>query len=498
MRKLIILLLFVNIASAQYNLFVRQNFEHKVSNGTNTEIGGVASTISTAALLATKLGISVGAISNFTIVGSDIKCKITGSYAIPANAFSNNSNITYYNDIDGLVSSLGFLCFYKSKNLIYVHFKNTTNIGYQCFDGDGFIMALETVYTPLCNVLGNTTGYNTVFRGCYKTRFYCSTTLSTNNSGLPDGDISSTTSQNIITNYVTNYTSPNAVTNLSVGPIYNTAIQLNFTPPSSTNAISYYECYADGVLKNKITASGQYIIGLTASTSYNFTVIAVDIFYNKSLVSNSVTQSTNTTSAVPITGLVSYYKLESNSNDSQGSNNGTDTSVTYASGKVSNAAVYNGTTSKTIIGNPANLQLNTGSISCWIKTSSAGSSYRSIFGKTDAYNMFLVDGVLIVYNWGSYGGSGAKSTGVNLNDGLWHHLVFVFESGTANNFIYLDGVLILTFSMSVSNQSNNVCIGSSNSSQYLNGLIDEANVYNVKLTQNQIDILYNLGTGTTL
>src|SRR6478736_4152257 len=47
------------------------------------------------------------------------------------------------------------------------------------------------------------------------------------------------------------------------------------------------------------------------------------------------------------TGLVAYYKFDSNSNDfTKNSHNGTDTSVNYATaGKVSNSATFNGTTS---------------------------------------------------------------------------------------------------------------------------------------------------------
>lgn len=47
---------------------------------------------------------------------------------------------------------------------------------------------------------------------------------------------------------------------------------------------------------------------------------------------------------------IAYYKLDANSNDSVGSNNGTDTSVSYASaGIISNAGDYNGTTSRTAL-----------------------------------------------------------------------------------------------------------------------------------------------------
>lgn len=86
---------------------------------------------------------------------------------------------------------------------------------------------------------------------------------------------------------------PNPITDLSAGTIYNTAIKLNFTPPSSTNAIDYYDLYLNGILQSqRITASGQYVIGLTPSTNYDITLKAVDIFHNKSVVSNIVALST--------------------------------------------------------------------------------------------------------------------------------------------------------------------------------------------------------------
>lgn len=197
-------------------------------------------------------------------------------------------------------------------------------------------------------------------------------------------------------------------------------------------------------------------------------------------------------------GLVSYYKLDANSNDSQGSNNGTDTAISYVAGKISNGASFNGTSSKIDVGNPANLQLTSGSISCWIKTSGAGSSYRSIFSKEFAYGLFLIDNVLGGYNWGSFGGTGQFSTGVNLADNLWHHVVLVFESGTALNYIYIDGVLSLTFSMSVDNQTETLKLGQNSSTQFINAIIDEVAIYNTKLTGAKVTELYNSGNGITL
>jgi len=459
----------------------------------NTYIGGVASTISTASDLATKLGISVGNISNFTVVGSDIKCKITGNYTMPDSAFENNSNITFYDDLDGLVTGVGIRAFrandiISTTKLKRVTFKNITTLGNQSFQ----YRSSCDIYIPIC-----LTFINDPLLGTNGSIIYCNSYLATNNGGGIDASIASAISAGAIVRFIANYTAPNAITTLASGTIYNTAIQLNFTPPSSTNTIDYYEVYVDGIFKRKILASGDFVTGLTASTSCNITVYARDIYYNKSLVSNTLTQSTNTTSAIPTTGLISYYKLDANSNDSYGSNNGTGTSMSYVSGKVSNAGSFNGSTSKIVIGNPTNLQISSGSISCWIKTTSPGASYRSFYGKQSAYGLFLLDGILGYYNWGTFGGSGFKSTTIDLRDGIWHHVVFVFDSGTANNKIYIDGILKLTSSMSIGSQSDAFGIGMLYSGQNINALIDESTVYSTKLTESEIQLIYNLGIGTT-
>jgi hypothetical protein len=87
---------------------------------------------------------------------------------------------------------------------------------------------------------------------------------------------------------------PDAVVNLSVGTLYNTAIQLNFTPPSKTyDIVLYYECYASGVFKNNIYESGDYIIGLSRNTNYDLTIVVVYQHGLKSVVSNSVNSNTN-------------------------------------------------------------------------------------------------------------------------------------------------------------------------------------------------------------
>jgi len=126
--------------------------------------------------------------------------------------------------------------------------------------------------------------------GC---KIYINPFLQTSNAGAEEGDIAYARTRGATIRYVTDFTAPNPITNLSIGNVYGTAIQLNFTAPTgSLNTIDFYEVWVNGRYYQDITGSGQYITGLTPSTVYNIEVKPTDIYYNKS-TSNIVTQTTS-------------------------------------------------------------------------------------------------------------------------------------------------------------------------------------------------------------
>lgn len=292
------------------NLVVREIFGGKPSG--RTYIGGVSATISTPALLATKLGISETRIKNFSVVGSDIQCRIIGNYVMPT--WINNTELTYIIDADGLVTNSG--SFKATTKFLYLYFPGIITQTYQAFFQDklnGFKLEMPnctslpnnffgnlgmttnetTLIVPRCTNFGTTKLNNSVFNIWMDGKVYAPISEQTSNSGGVEGDLAYAISNGATVSYVTNYTAPNPITDLSVGTITSTTIQANFTAPTgSTNVIDFYECWVNGVKKNNITASGQTITGLTTGTYYSIVLIAVDIFYNKSINSNVVTATT--------------------------------------------------------------------------------------------------------------------------------------------------------------------------------------------------------------
>jgi hypothetical protein len=99
---------------------------------------------------------------------------------------------------------------------------------------------------------------------------------------------------------------------------------------------------------------------------------------------------------------------------------------------------------------------------------------------------------------------GPSTTGITQNTN-WHMFTYTYDynAGSDEGNFYQDGSLIATFQKDASESSGNAenagRFGSTNeNSQYLNGYICEASLWNVILTQAQITTLFNGGLGTEI
>jgi hypothetical protein len=507
------------------NLVARQVYGNKKGNVWNTSIGGVSATISTASALATKLNISVGTISNFTVVGSDINCRITGNYVIPTLCFQNNTAITNYIDSDGLVSDILTNAFdgttlikevnfkgiisltgdavFRLSNLSNVYLENCTFLGNRTFAS---AYNMKIIYAPRCVTLGSTTGAvlgeEKVFYSTYSgTVIYLADSLRTVNGGNPDNDIIYAISQGATIRYVTNFTKPlTPVINSATG--YKTYVNLSIST-TSTNAIDYYELYSNGVFIRTILPNG-FIDDLANLTSYNFSVIAVDIFYNKSLISSAVSASTTTTSLMPLTGLISYYKLSEASGttavDKVGTNNGTYVLMNLLqSGKVGYGVKGAGNSYVNLNSNTITGGKTAFSVSMWFKIASTGNVnylYGSWNGAQSSLLIRLSGGNLqfFTYTTSQVGGSMiAFSDTTN-----FHHLVCTYDGATMK--MYLDGAVsatnfartgIMNIGTATERIGDAQGVGSPNS-------FDETAIYSRALTQAEVTTIYNGGNALTL
>ncbi len=164
--------------------------------------------------------------------------------------------------------------------------------------------------------------------------------------------------------------------------------------------------------------------------------------------------------------------------------------VTFSSGN-NGYFSFDGSNDFLNVANPSSLQISTGTICVWCKSSSPGGGYRGIVAKQYAYGIFYVDSVLSIYDWAA---AANRSTGVNIADGNWKHIAFSFQSGVTNGSnVYINSSNVLNTTYTISSQSYNLYIGAeANASQHAACNISQVLIYNRVLSSNEILQNYNV------
>lgn len=287
----------------------------------NIFIGGVGSVITGATDIVSRTNLSEDEIINFQNDGTNISFYTEQTF----NAVGGNNIfttlVTYWLDPQSLCTYLGYRVFINNSQPTKI-----TAEGHTTWPTQMFRYASDTEYIRFPNISVAPTGYEqynnagttrlylgqatmfgdpTVAVGSDPWRlwnkstgvFYIDAYEQTSNSGGTNATIAAWIGGSDV-RYVTNLTPPNPVTDLSVSDIDVTGCTLNFTPPSSTNALDFYEVWVDDGTNNpellyhffdEIPDSGSTLTGLTSGVTYTVKVVACDEFWNRSDFSNEVT-----------------------------------------------------------------------------------------------------------------------------------------------------------------------------------------------------------------
>ena len=200
-------------------------------------------------------------------------------------------------------------------------------------------------------------------------------------------------------------------------------------------------------------------------------------------------------------GLVAWWKLNGDTNNSIGSPNGVGTDVTSTvnqAGEPDRAYSFNGGSS--IIDTASNFGLTTknSTISCWIYSpTSTNFGYYVTVGTTSGFGIGIGNTaptnagnkLLVMYN-----GVGTIVTTSVVTVG-WHHVAFVLSPSGAPS-TYLDGVLATaTYSMTPTNPaasdaSTNIGNRADAASNTITGSIDDVRLYSRALSSAEVLTLY--------
>ncbi|NTW31658.1 MAG: LamG domain-containing protein [Bacteroidetes bacterium] len=274
-------------------------------------------------------------------------------------------------------------------------------------------------------------------------------------------------------------------------------------------------CYLKTKLKNKV------IICLSFA-SYLFSKRRVLLVFTYLLISGLpvvkcfAQQELLSTPLYNDANLVSYYRLEGNSNDAKGSNNGSSSNVTFGNsyGKFGQGASLNGTSS--YIDNGTNSSLNISpriSITAWCYFNSTDAN-QVLAGKyntpTGQQYLFIVSpgsNGNIGFYYSPYGNTSVSTpgvSGINIPTGQWLHLAGVLDASTSDVTFYVNGNSVGTAHdvqgfTSIYSGTTSFKIGKrSDGYWFYNGYIDDVAVFNRTLTSTEIYKLYNGFSTVTL
>jgi hypothetical protein len=250
---------------------------------------------------------------------------------------------------------------------------------------------------------------------------------------------------------------------------------------------------------------------LNTGTSYDYTVTATD---NASLSSGatnfSVTIETYAEVISATTGLVSYWKLNegggTSAADSAGSNTGTYVSTPTLgqtgalTGDTTTSVRFNGTSEYVNVPDAGSLDITTAiTIEAWIRSNTLINNSTVLSkGSTSGYRLQR-NGNNNPAQFGTSGLTNGNLNGtVSINDGVWHHIVAVYDG--SNKYIYLDGALDVSVGATGSITTNGTALRIAENAQatgrYWRGWIDEVALYNTGLSGTDVLDHYNAGKGT--
>lgn len=231
--------------------------------------------------------------------------------------------------------------------------------------------------------------------------------------------------------------------------------------------------------------------------------LGLDLDNFKSVTSTVLMQN----SAPLLKNLFSYYPMQGNSNDIVGTNNGTDTSISYVNGKIQQAAQYTSSSNINVGPMPELSGADKITVSFWIK--SPDLLFPGFIIKNNCIEI-RYDGTFLygigVYIWNNTFSNDAlfrNSTGTLILN-QWCHVAVIYDGTQTLNIdrvkIYINGVPTVTnvanpgtrpeAPSTLNSNINNLFIGNN-----LTGSMDEVGFWNRVLSPAEILSLYNGSNG---
>jgi len=271
-----------------------------------------------------------------------------------------------------------------------------------------------------------------------------------------------------------------------------------------TKSSSTYSLYVDSVLKSGSGSDGGWgLSGVTALargySTYHFNGSIDDVrIWNRALSASEVTELHAESLAL---GLIAKYDLNTNANDSVGSNNGTlQGDAAFAADGDRTVLTLDGNGDYVDISNSESMNLSQFTLSTWIKTGDHKNTV--LIEKGNSWNadlryfLHLQDsstGNTLAYGINTTNWTGVSASSAAVIDNAWHHTVFAYDGSTAT--LYVDGVQVdqQTGWTMAADTATPVTFGGRSgwSAGTLSGSMDDLRIWNRALSASEVATLHS-------
>lgn len=258
---------------------------------------------------------------------------------------------------------------------------------------------------------------------------------------------------------------------------------------------SGFGSFVTGYNAKDVAGTSQAVTGLTQNTTYYVRVRTVAAGSNSGAVSDTTETATLPLNAGLRNGLQAFYKLDDATDASGNGNTLTNNGgVTFSSGKIGNAAVFDGSNNLSLASLP-NANCSETTVTFWFKDTSGAQERFLVSGGLSDSQFYIARASGDVK--ANFTNSGEKYCGgFGANDGNWHFFAARFTSTELK--LQLDGTTS-TYSGSYNSiqSSNSFRLGSNWDGTYIRliGAMDAVGIWNRALTDSEIAELYNAGAG---
>ncbi|RPI17460.1 MAG: LamG domain-containing protein [Ignavibacteriae bacterium] len=290
----------------------------------------------------------------------------------------------------------------------------------------------------------------------------------------------------------------------------NGSIDVSLTPDLYWSVMSYglnltYDIYIDTLTPpsrvdgHAFTNSYHVTTPLKGSRTYYW---QVKTFVNGNNYSSEVWRFTTIAGGSQSDSLIAYYPFNGNANDESGNNhNGqvNNASLTYDRfGSFNKAYNFNGSYSNILVttSNPLNF-VNKLTISAWVNFYSLANS-GTLISKglgSDGYRLYY-NSITNTLDF-QLGFSNSTQTTISVNTSFqvnqWYHVAATYNGSEMK--VYWNGQLNNTVAAagSINNNNENLLFGTGSSGYYHNGNLDDIRLFNMALSDSDIQLLYHEG-----